>query len=61
MSKKQELLNKYVQLSDIANRKLHEFRDMHGTPEEYREAYDNYLIAADVADVVWELYLKEED
>lgn len=58
---KQELLDKHVQLNDIANKKLHIFRDMHGTPEEYREAYDNYLIAADVADVVWDLYLKEEE
>lgn len=61
MSKKEYLLDKYVQLSDIANRKLHEFKEMKGTPEEYKKAYDDYLIAADVADVVWDLYLKEED
>lgn len=61
MSKKQYLLDKFVQLSDIANRKLHEFRDMKGSPEEYKKAYENYLIAADVADVVWDLYLKEEE
>lgn len=58
---KQELLDKYVQLNDIANKKLHEFKEMHGTPDEYKDAYDNYLIAADVADVVWDLYIKAED
>lgn len=58
---KQELLDKYVQLSDIANRKLHEFRDMKGSPEEYKEAYENYLIAVDTADVVWDMYIAKED
>lgn len=55
---KQELLDKFVQLSDIANKKLHEFKEMHGTIEEYKKVYEDYLIASDVADVVWDLYLK---
>lgn len=61
MSKKEYLLDKFVQLNDIANKRLHEFKEMHGTPDEYKKAYENYIIAADVADTVWEMYLKEED
>ena len=50
---------KYVELNDIANKRLHEFKEMHGTPEEYKRAYEDYILAADVASVVRDLYQME--